>query len=97
MPISTEETARIASLARIKLDGVDIGAVSEALPAILEYVGQLAVADTTGVEPLAIAVEVGSPLRRDVTREPLVRDAVLAAAPSECNSFFEVPQILDPS
>ena len=62
---------------------------------IIEYFAALERVDTSGVEPIAHALDVVNALRDDrVTNEPNP-EALLANAPATDGSFFHVPKIIE--
>ncbi len=95
MSLSTEEVAKVAVLARLRLSPEEIETFTGQLNAIVEYVAQLQEPDVTGVEPLAHGVEVRNVFRDDVRGEALPREAALANAPKRNAESFLVPAVLD--
>ena len=100
MSIDTATVARIASLARIKLDEGEIAAMVPELNGILAWVEQLGEVDVTGVEPMTAVIPNHLRLRADVIdADPLTgggrRDAVLANAPAAEHGFFGVPKVIE--
>lgn len=95
MSLSTEEVAKVAVLARLRLSPEEIQAYTERLNAVVEFVGQLQELDTEGVEPLAHGVELRNKFRDDVRGPSLSREAALANAPQKTRENFLVPAVLD--
>jgi len=95
MSLSTEEVAKVAVLARLRLSPEEIRTFTEQLNAVVNYVDQLQELDTTGVEPLAHGVELRNVFRDDVRGPSLPRDAALANAPQRNRENFLVPAVLD--
>jgi aspartyl-tRNA(Asn)/glutamyl-tRNA(Gln) amidotransferase subunit C len=95
MSLSTEEVAKVAVLARLRLSPDELQTFTGQLNAIVDYVAQLQEPDTTGVEPLAHGVEVRNVFRDDVRGEALPREAALANAPKRNAEGFLVPAVLD--
>ncbi|WP_165245260.1 Asp-tRNA(Asn)/Glu-tRNA(Gln) amidotransferase subunit GatC [Paludisphaera soli] len=95
MSLSTEEVAKVAVLARLRLSPEELQTFTGQLNAIVDYVAQLQEPDTTGVEPLAHGVEVRNVFRDDVRGEALPREAALANAPKRNAESFLVPAVLD--
>ena len=91
MAITREEVQRIALLARLRLTGEEESLLTEQLGKILEYITVLQRLDTTGIEPMAHALDVVNAMRLDrVTNEPDT-EALLANAPATDGKFFQVP------
>jgi aspartyl-tRNA(Asn)/glutamyl-tRNA(Gln) amidotransferase subunit C len=95
MSLSTEEVAKVAVLARLRLDPEELRTFTGQLNAIVDYVAQLQELDTTGVEPLAHGVEVRNVFRDDVRGPSLPREAALSNAPRRNAESFLVPAVLD--
>ena len=95
MSLSTEEVAKVAVLARLRLSPDEIQTFTEQLNAVVNYVDQLQELDTTGVEPLAHGVEINNVFRDDVRGPALPLEAALANAPQRNRENFLVPAVLD--
>lgn len=95
MSLSTEEVAKVAVLARLRLAPEELETFTGQLNAIVDYVAQLQELDTTGVEPLAHGVEVRNVFRDDVRGPALPREAALANAPKRNAESFLVTAVLD--
>jgi aspartyl-tRNA(Asn)/glutamyl-tRNA(Gln) amidotransferase subunit C len=100
MSVDRATVAKIASLARLKLDE---GALDRMVPEfnnILAWVEQLGEVDTSGVEPMTAVIPQALRLREDVVdADPLtgggIRDKVLANAPAAEHGFFAVPKVIE--
>lgn len=95
MSLSTEDVAKVAVLARLRLSPEEIQTFTERLNAVVNYVNQLQELDTTGVEPLAHGVEIHNVFRDDVRGPALPREAALVNAPRRNRENFLVPAVLD--
>lgn len=100
MSVDRETVAKIASLARIRMDAADLDRMVPELNGILGWVEQLGEVDVTGVEPMTAVIPQKLRLREDVVdADPLtgggVRDAVLANAPAPEHGFFGVPKVIE--
>ncbi len=92
MPISTDEVAHVARLARLALSDEELQLFTEQLAKVLDHAADVAALDLAAVgEPPSPLVNV---LRPDVVVPCLDRDEVLAAAPSTEDDRFRVPRIL---
>jgi len=92
--------AKIASLARISMDGEALDRMVPELNGILKWVEQLGEVDTSQVEPMTAVIPNTLRLREDVVdADPLTgggkRDAVLANAPAREDGFFGVPKVIE--
>ncbi len=100
MTVAPADVARIAALARIKVDESEIAALVPELNGILAWVDQLGEVDVTGVAPMTAVIANQLRLRADVVgADPLtgggIRDAVLANAPAAEHGFFGVPKVIE--
>jgi aspartyl-tRNA(Asn)/glutamyl-tRNA(Gln) amidotransferase subunit C len=100
MSVDTATVAKIAALARIKVDEADLAAMVPELNGILAWVEQLAEVDVTGIEPMTAVIPNHLRLREDVIdADPLTgggkRDDVLANAPAAEHGFFGVPKVIE--
>ena len=100
MSVDRETVAKIAMLARIRMDEGDLDRMVPELNGILGWVEQLGEVDVTGVEPMTAVIPQRLRLRGDVIdADPLtgggVRDKVLANAPAPEHGFFGVPKVIE--
>jgi aspartyl-tRNA(Asn)/glutamyl-tRNA(Gln) amidotransferase subunit C len=100
MSVDKATVAKIASLARLRMDDAALDRMVPELNQILGFVEQLGQVDVTGVEPMTAVIAQGLRLRDDVVdADPLtgggVRDAVLANAPAAEHGFFGVPKVIE--
>ena len=92
--IDIDQVRRIGRLARIELTDDEVATLSRQLGDILTYFDKLQELDTTGVEPMAHAVEIRNVLADDEVRESLPADRALANAPQRDGDFFKVPKVI---
>ena len=100
MSVTRETVAKIAGLARIRMDGADLDRMVPELNGILAWVEQLGEVDVAGVEPMTAVIPQALRLRDDVVdADPLtgggVREAVLANAPAAEHGFYGVPKVIE--
>jgi aspartyl-tRNA(Asn)/glutamyl-tRNA(Gln) amidotransferase subunit C len=95
MAMSSDEVAKVAMLARLRISPDELRTFTGQLSAIVEYVAQLQALDTSGVEPLAHGVEVRNVFRDDVRGPSLPREEALANAPKRDEQAFLVPAVLE--
>lgn len=93
MKISTEEVAKIASLARLEEDEEKLERFAAQLGSILEYMETLNELDTTGVEPLYSPVTHETPFREDTVHQDYDQQEVLRNAPESDGVHFIVPKV----
>lgn len=100
MSVDKATVAKIASLARIRMDDAALERMVPELNGILQWVEQLGEVDTTGIEPMAAVIPNTLRLREDVVdADPLTgggkREDVLANAPAAEHGFFGVPKVIE--
>jgi aspartyl-tRNA(Asn)/glutamyl-tRNA(Gln) amidotransferase subunit C len=95
MSVDTATVARIAALARIKVNEAEIAAMVPELNGILAWVEQLGEVDVAGVEPMTAVIENHLRLREDKVTDGGVQAAVLANAPARQDGFFGVPKVIE--
>ena len=99
MSVTHETVAKIANLARIRMDDAEIAKLVPEFNNILAWVEQLGEVDVSGIEPMTAVIPNHLRLRDDVVAaDPLTgggkRDAVLANAPAAEHGFFGVPKVI---
>ncbi len=95
MSVDQETVAKIASLARIRVDEDQQVALAGELSNILEWIELLNELETEGVRPLTSVVEMTAPQRDDVVTDGDRVDDIIANAPDPANSFFAVPKVVE--
>ena len=81
MSLSVEDVAKVALLARLRVEPGELQTFTGQINSIVDYVAQLQELDTTDVEPLAHGVELRNVFRDDVRGPALDREKALANAP----------------
>jgi aspartyl-tRNA(Asn)/glutamyl-tRNA(Gln) amidotransferase subunit C len=87
--------ARIAHLARIRLDEGEAEGYAQELARILDFVEQLSAVDTEGVEPMTAVVPHTLRLRGDEVTDGKIAEDVLANAPERVSGFYAVPKVVE--
>jgi len=93
-PITPEQVAHVARLARLALTPEERDRFAEQLGAVLDHAAGVAALDTAGVPPTAHPLPLRNVLRSDERAPGLDRDEVLAMAPETEDGRFVVPPIL---
>ncbi|MDA1347756.1 MAG: Asp-tRNA(Asn)/Glu-tRNA(Gln) amidotransferase subunit GatC [Chloroflexi bacterium] len=94
MKLTIEEVRHVAALARIGMTDAELELMRDQLSHILESFDALGQVDTDGVEPTRHSVDVDSVMRDDEVRDSLLREDVLANAPSKEGDFVRVRAVL---
>ena len=93
--LSLQDVQRIAHLARLELSGAEAEAMRRQMNEILAMVDQMAVVDTTGVEPMSHPQEVTQPLREDRVTETDASADFQAIAPKVEDGLYLVPKVIE--
>lgn len=86
---------KIARLARIYVDEVDVERYASELSSILEFVEQMDKVDTDNVAPLSHPQDRVLRLREDKVTEKDQRDIFQDVAPATENGLYLVPKVID--
>ena len=95
MALTLEDINNIAHLARLGLSDDEKTRYTESLNNILGLIDELQAVNTTGIEPLAHALEVTQPLRLDVVSGQNQRDAYQQIAPATQDGLYLVPKVIE--
>ena len=95
MALTLDDMNKIAHLARVGLSDDEKNRYTESLNNILCLLNELQAVNTSGIEPLAHALEVTQPLRADVVTERNQRDAYQAIAPAVQDGLYLVPKVME--
>ena len=95
MSIDTATAARVAKLARIKVEDDALPALAQEFNTILGFIEQLNEVDVEGIEPMTSVTPQRLKRREDVVTEGDQRDKVLKNAPDAREGFFAVPKVVE--
>lgn len=95
MSLNQEGVGRIARLARIELSAAESTATQDQLNDILGFIARLQAVDTSGIEPMAHAVDVVQRLRPDLVTETDRRADFQAIAPEVEGGLYLVPKVIE--
>lgn len=99
MSLTTQDIARIASLARLELHPDESERMLARINGFFDIVEKMRAVDTAGVEPLTHPVAaiqaVALRLRDDVASEPNQREANQRSAPAVERGLFLVPKVIE--
>jgi aspartyl-tRNA(Asn)/glutamyl-tRNA(Gln) amidotransferase subunit C len=93
--LSLAEVRAIADLARIEVSETDAAALQQQLNGIFGMIEQMSAVDTTGVEPMAHAMEVSQRLREDRVTETDRHALYQASAPQVEDGLYLVPRVIE--
>jgi aspartyl-tRNA(Asn)/glutamyl-tRNA(Gln) amidotransferase subunit C len=95
MALSLDDVRRIAELARIEVTAQEAADVHAKLASIFGLIDALQAIDTTGIEPMAHALDVSAPLREDVVSEVDRHALFQRAAPAVEDGLYLVPRVVE--
>ena len=95
MSIDENTAARVAKLARIKVEPEALPALAQEFNTILGFIEQLAEVDIEGVEPMTSVTPQSIKRRADVVADGDMQDAILKNAPDAREGFFAVPKVVE--
>ena len=95
MSIDIETAARVAKLARIKVEDDALPALAQEFNTILGFIEQLSEVDVEGVEPMVSVTPLRLPRRKDGVTDGDQQAKVLSNAPDAREGFFAVPKVVE--
>ena len=95
MSIDETTAARVAKLARIKVEPEALPTLAGEFNTILGFIEQLNEVDVDGVEPMTSVTPQVLKRRKDVVTDGDQQAAVLSNAPDAREGFFAVPKVVD--
>ncbi len=95
MSLNKEDIAKVARLARLKMNDDELAQVAPKLSGIINFVEQLAQVDTENVKPLASVVDIAIEMREDEINDAGYADKILKNAPEETQGYFVVPNVIE--
>ncbi|MEL6914199.1 MAG: Asp-tRNA(Asn)/Glu-tRNA(Gln) amidotransferase subunit GatC [Pseudomonadota bacterium] len=95
MAIDTDTAAKVAKLARIRVEEGRLPALADEFSAILGFIEQLSEVDVAGVEPMVSVTPMRLKRREDVVTDGSQAEAVLRNAPDAREGFFAVPKVVE--
>jgi aspartyl-tRNA(Asn)/glutamyl-tRNA(Gln) amidotransferase subunit C len=95
MSIDEGTAARVAKLARIKVEEADLPALAQEFNNILGFIEQLNEVDVEGVEPMTSVTPMRLKRREDVVTDGNQQEAILKNAPDAREGFFAVPKVVE--
>ena len=95
MSLDKEQVQHIAMLARLKLTDEEYAQSVEKLSKIVDFVDQLAAANTDCVVPMAHPLDEAQRLRPDVVTDSNERDRFQQNAAAVANGLYLVPKVIE--
>ncbi len=95
MSIDIETAARVAKLARIRVEADELPALAQEFNNILGFIEQLQEVDVEGVEPMTSVTPQRLKRREDGVTDGGMAGTVLSNAPDAREGFFAVPKVVE--
>ena len=95
MSIDKDTAAKVAKLARIKVEESELDALAGEFNAILGFVEQLNEVNVDDVEPMVSVEPMRLKRREDVVTDGGMADKILSNAPDAREGFFAVPKVVE--
>ena len=95
MSIDSDTAARVAKLARIKVDPAELPSLASEFNAILGFIEQLSELDVSDVEPMTSVTPQRLKARVDEVTDGNQQSKVLSNAPDAREGFFAVPKVVE--
>lgn len=95
MSIDEGTAAKVAKLARIKVDPEQLSTLANEFNDILGFIEQLNEVDVDGVEPMVSVTPMRLKRRTDGVTDGNQQDKVLSNAPDAREGFFAVPKVVE--
>jgi aspartyl-tRNA(Asn)/glutamyl-tRNA(Gln) amidotransferase subunit C len=95
MSIDSATAAKVAKLARIRVEDAELPALAAEFNAILGFIEQLQELDVDDVEPMVSVEPMRLKRRADVVTDGDRQAQVLSNAPDAREGFFAVPKVVE--
>ncbi|MDU8927431.1 Asp-tRNA(Asn)/Glu-tRNA(Gln) amidotransferase subunit GatC [Alisedimentitalea sp. MJ-SS2] len=95
MSIDKDTAAKVAKLARIKVEDDQLDALAGEFNAVLGFIEQLNEVDVDGVEPMVSVTPMRLKRRVDEVTDGGMQDKILKNAPDAREGFFAVPKVVE--
>ena len=95
MSIDRATAAKVAKLARIRVEDADLPALADEFNAILGFIEQLQELDVDDVEPMVSVTPMRLKRREDEVTDGNQQAKVLSNAPDAREGFFAVPKVVE--
>ena len=95
MSIDTKTAAKVAHLARIRVEDDALPALAQEFNNILGFIEQLNEVNVDGVEPMTSITPMRLKRREDVVTDGNMPEKVMSNAPDAREGFFAVPKVVE--
>jgi aspartyl-tRNA(Asn)/glutamyl-tRNA(Gln) amidotransferase subunit C len=95
MSIDIATAAKVAKLARIRVEADQLPKLAEQLSGILGFMEQLNEVNVDGIEPMVSVTPMRLVRRKDAVTDGNIQAHVLKNAPDAREGFFAVPKVVE--
>ena len=95
MSLTSQETQKVAKLARIRLSDEEVAHYTQEINGILGWIDQLSEVNTVGVAQMTSVADVTLPMRADQVSDGGIQEQVLSNAPASEYGCFVVPKVIE--
>jgi aspartyl-tRNA(Asn)/glutamyl-tRNA(Gln) amidotransferase subunit C len=95
MSLTRENVAKVAKLARIRLEDNELDAMKEEINGILTWIDQLQQVNTDNIAAFTDQLDQDLPERQDVVSDGNIVTEILANAPEKAHGMFAVPKVVE--
>lgn len=95
MVLTTDDVRKVAHLARLAIDEIELDTYVKELSSILDLVQQMDAIDTNGIEPMAHPLDMTQRLRPDEVTETDQRELLQSVAPLVEDGLYLVPRVVE--
>jgi aspartyl-tRNA(Asn)/glutamyl-tRNA(Gln) amidotransferase subunit C len=95
MSLTKENVAKVAKLARIRLEDNELDAMKEEINGILTWIDQLQQVNTDNVAAFTDQLDQDLPERQDIVSDGNIVTEILANAPEKAHGMFAVPKVVE--
>lgn len=95
MIVDNNTINRLANLAKLQFDEVEMKSITNELEKIVLMCEQLKNVNTDGIEPLIYMTNAHNVLRDDVVSQEINHEDALKNAPKRDSDFFRVPKVIE--
>jgi aspartyl-tRNA(Asn)/glutamyl-tRNA(Gln) amidotransferase subunit C len=95
MALTKDEIEYIAHLARLDISEAEVALYTDKLGRIVDFIDELATADTADLLPMAHPLDMSQRLRADAASGPEDRDRYQENAPATEQGLYLVPRVIE--
>ena len=95
MKLTSEQVKKVAKLSNLPISDEDVEKYSQQLSKILDYIDQLNLADTQGIEPTFNVTGLANVMRKDEVGKSLTQEEALQNAPQVKDGMFATKGVFE--